>query len=46
MTIRYYFFAVCFGLTQSLFAEDLSDTAITPPGVDLQAVLDAGQDLL
>ena len=46
MTIRYYFFAVCVGLTQSLFAEDLSDTAITPPGVDLQAVLDAGQDLL
>ena len=46
MAIRYYFFAVCIGLTQSLFAEDSSGTLTTPPSADLQAVLDAGQDLL
>lgn len=46
MTLKSALFVACLGLVHPVFAQASSPTEITPPGADLQAVLDAGKDLL
>ena len=45
MNIKHFIFAASLVLGCALYAESISRVVITPPGADLQAVLDAGQDL-